>query len=241
MLLNSKELSKLLKELTILYVEDDKITRDNIADTLKIFCNNIITASNGLEALEIFNKNKIHILITDIEMPIKNGISLVEDIRKNDIKIPIIMLTAYTSNEYLLPCVNLNIQSYIQKPINYTKLKESFFKVITYLNLTSNIYIHINNEISYDKINGTIVKNKDKIKLNKKEKELMDLLIENKNQLISYKQIEQNIWENNNKSMSSSALRTLIKNLRKKIGNEYIENISGLGYKLYTLNNTSQF
>jgi len=234
-MLNSKELSKLLKELTILYVEDDKITRDSITDTLKIFCNNIITASNGQEALEIFKQNKIHIVITDIEMPIKNGISLVTDIRKNDIKTPIIMLTAYTSNEYLLPCVNLNIQSYIQKPINYTKLKDSFYKVITYLNLTSKIYIHINDEVSYDKIDGTILKNGDKIKLNKKEKELMDLLIENKNQLISYKQIEQTVWEENNDSMSSSALRTLIKNLRKKIGNEYIENISGIGYKIHTL------
>lgn len=234
-MLSSKELSKLLKELTILYVEDDKDTRDNIYDTLKIFCNNIATASNGQEALELFNKNNIQIVITDIEMPIKDGISLVTDIRKNDIKTPIIMLTAHTSNEYLLPCVNLNIQAYIQKPINYTKLKESFYKVITYLNLTSKIYIHINNEISYDKINGTIINKAYEIKLNKKEKELMDILTENKNKLITYNQIEKSVWENNNDSMSSSALRTLIKNLRKKIGNEYIENISGLGYKLHSL------
>lgn len=233
-MLTSQELSQILKEVTILYVEDDLVTQEQTVETLKLFSTKILTASNGLEAYEIYkNNNNIQLIITDIQMPHKDGISLVKDIRKDNIAVPILMLTAYTDNEYLLPCVNLNIQGYIQKPMTFTQLKDSFIKIIEYLNLTTKVFININEKISYDKLEGLIVvQDSESIKLNKKEKYLMDLLCENKNKVVQYSTIERTVWQNYEESMSPSALRTLVKNLRKKVGNDNIENISGLGYKL---------
>ncbi len=232
-MLTTQELSQLLNEITILYAEDDIESQKQIIDTLSKFASNVLVANDGIEALEIYKNNKIQLIITDIEMPKMDGIKFAKQIRKDDITTPIIMLTAYTNNDYLLSCVNLNIQAYIVKPVSFLKLKEALYKIIEYLNLTSNIYIHINQELSYDKINGVLISNTgEEYNLNKKERELMNLLVENKNKLVTYSQIEQSVWYTFDEVMTSSALRTVVKNLRKKSTVNFIENVSGMGYKL---------
>ncbi len=231
---NINNLLKLLKEITILYVEDERSARDTITEILTQFSDNVKVAQNGLEALEIFNNNSIQLIITDIQMPLMDGLEFVKEIRKDDIAVPIIMLTAYSSNDYLLTCANLNIQAYILKPINYTKLKEALYKVIEYLNLTSNIHIHISKELSYDKINGVLIFHEtQEINLNKKEKAFMNLLVEHKNNLVTYSEIEHSVWYDFNEVMTDSALRTIVKNLRKKSNIKFIDNVSGQGYKLH--------
>ncbi|WP_226896491.1 helix-turn-helix domain-containing protein [Poseidonibacter ostreae] len=70
--------------------------------------------------------------------------------------------------------------------------------------------------------------------LSKKEKMFLDLLILNQDKIVSYEKIERELWESEEEVMTSMALRTLVKNLRKKTSKEYIQNISGLGYKLVT-------
>ncbi len=235
-MLNNIELSKLLQEVNILYIEDDKETNEEITETLKMFSQNVFSAYCVEEALQIYKNNTIQLIITDIELPEVNGISLIEQIRASNIFIPIIVISAYKTNDYLFSCANLNIQSYIIKPINAEKLKESLYKIVRYLNLVSNILVHINKNLLYDKASGQLIHNEFTYKLSKKEKLLMDLLIDNKNKLLTYNQIEQVVWYNFNETMSSTALRTIIKNLRKKGLGKFLENISGLGYKLNTIN-----
>ena len=226
--------SNILEEITILYVEDDTETAKHVSETLLLFSKNILIASNTEEAYEFFINNDIHLLITDIEMPGKNGISLIKKIRERNISIPIIVITAFTNNEYLIDCLNLNIHGYIQKPISYNKLTEIIRKTVEYLNISNNIHFKIAEDIYYNQLESSIIKNKEFIKLHKKEKYLMDLLVKNKNKLVTYETFEQIIWTNFDESMSQCALRTLIKSLRQKLSNKFIENVSGIGYKLNT-------
>jgi len=227
-----KELSIMLKEITILFVEDNEEARVTTADILTHYSNNILIAKDGKEALELFRNNDIQLIISDIEMPIMNGINFITEVRKVDLTIPVVMITAYKSADYLLECANLNIQSYILKPINSTKLKDSLYKVVKYLNLTSNILIHITDELSYDKVNSTLIENNVHTTLNKKETLFMNILVESKNKLVHYTNIEHAVWTSQQEVMSESALRTLVKNLRKKSSVKFITNISGIGYKL---------
>lgn len=227
------DLSQLLKDINILYVEDDATTREAMSDVLSKFSNNIFYAKNAEEALMLYQQNSIQLLITDIEMPKVNGIQLIREIRKENLTIPIIIITAFSTSDYLLTSINLHIQGYIIKPINYTVLKEALYKVVKYLNLTSNLYLQITPDILYDKINGIVfTKDKNEIHLNRKEKALMNILIEKKNKLVTYSQIEHAVWNNYDEIMTDNALRTLIKTLRKKSTIHLIENIAGLGYKL---------
>jgi len=229
---NKKKLVDLLKEITILYVEDNELTQEIIIDTLSLFSKNVIVASNGEEALAIFKKNDIQLIISDIEMPFMDGIKFISHIREINITVPIIMTSGHFQENYLYACANLNTQAYILKPISSVKLKDALYKVAQYLNVTSSVLINITHSIQYNKNKAILIDNKKEHKLNNKEKLLLDLLIENKNKIVSYSQIEQNIWYDYDEVMTQSALRTVIKNLRKKSNSKFIENISGSGYLL---------
>ncbi|OUR73944.1 hypothetical protein A9Q76_01790 [Arcobacter sp. 31_11_sub10_T18] len=228
-----KELAKLLKEVSILYVEDEDEIREEVAQVLSLLSNRVITASDGEEAFKIFSELKPQIIITDIEMPRTNGIEFARLVREKDLQVPIIMFTAYTNKEYLLPAANLNIQAYLVKPLESKSLREALYNVVELLQLTANLTYHISSELIYDKVNGIFVyQEKDTIKLNKKEKNLMDLLIGNKDRVITYDEIENYVWKDFDEVMTSMALRTIIKNLRRKTPIDFLENISGQGYRL---------
>jgi len=229
---NKKKLVDLLKEITILYVEDNELTQEIIIDTLSLFSKNVIVASNGEEALAIFKKDDIQLIISDIEMPFMDGIKFISHIREINITVPVIMTSGHFQENYLYACANLNTQAYILKPISSVKLKDALYKVAQYLNVTSSILINITHSIQYNKNKAILIDNEKEHKLNNKEKLLLDLLIENKNKIVTYSQIEQLVWLSFDEVMTQSALRTVVKNLRKKSNSKFIENISGSGYLL---------
>lgn len=231
--MNIKELANLLKNISILYVEDDTQTREEMTNVLSQISNSIFVASTGSEALEMYEKISPQIIISDIAMPNLNGIDFIKKIRENNIRIPIILLTAYNEVEYLLPAANLNIQSYVIKPITSTKLKEVLYNALEFLNMNSSIYLEISKDFKYDKDNSEIINSlNEKIKLNKKETHLINLLIANQNRVVTYSEIERHVWMEYDEVMTSMALRTVIKNLRKKTSTDFIQNVSGQGYKL---------
>lgn len=231
--MHMKELAILLKNISILYVEDDYETREEMTKILLEVSNNITVAKSGVEALEFYYNNKPQIIISDIAMPNLNGIEFIKRVREDNLQVPIILLTAHADVDYLLPAANLNIQSYIVKPINIRKLKEVLFNAVEILNMSSNIYVKITHSLKYDKTNSEILSlDNKKIKLNRKEKNLIDLLLANQNRVVTYSEIEQHVWMQYDEVMTSMALRTVVKNLRKKISTDFIKNISGQGYKL---------
>lgn len=233
-MLNKNNFLKLLENITILYIEDEDMLREDIKDILLVFCKNILTAKDGEEGYEIYKKEKPQFILTDINIPKIDGISLSKKIREDDITTAIAFLTAYSDEEKLLLAANLNIQGYILKStLTYEKIKDLLFKAIIFLDLSTNLYLNINDELSYEQTLGQFTyKNDLKINLNKKEKALMNLLLQNKNKLVTYRQIENNVWDNYDEVMSGTALRTIVKSLRKKIPTPLIKNISGEGYKL---------
>ena len=87
---------------SLLYVEDEVSIREMVLEYLEVFFSELYEASNGVEALKIYNDKKPDIIISDIEMPKMNGLKLASLIREKDITTPIIITTAYTSVEYLL-------------------------------------------------------------------------------------------------------------------------------------------
>ena len=229
---NSKIYTTILKEISILYVEDELHTRSIISEILDNFCANVLVASNGKEALEVLKSENIDLIITDLEMPQMDGISFIKELRKTDRKTSVIILSAYSTQEYLFASINLRIEAFILKPISYTKLKDALFNVAQTINDTENIFIKISHNLSYDRLNGSLIYNNKKINLQKKERYLMNLLVEKKGNLVSYEMIEETLWNSFDVAMTPTALRTVVKKLRKKVDQELIENVSGTGYKL---------
>jgi len=110
----------LLKTFTILYVEDETALREDVYQNISPFVKEVITASDGIEGLELYmgNRNKFDLIITDILMPKMNGLEMVDEIRKIDSEIPIIYTTAFNDSEYMKKTIEQSIISYILKPID---------------------------------------------------------------------------------------------------------------------------
>jgi PAS domain S-box-containing protein len=112
-----------LKTITILYVEDDIKIMESISAMFSKMFNNVYTATNGDDGLKLFIKyqNDIDIVVSDINMPIKNGLDMISDILK--IKyIPTILTTAHTDEQYLLNSIDLGVDKYITKPLKTKEL-----------------------------------------------------------------------------------------------------------------------
>jgi len=111
------------KDYTILYVEDEKAIRINVKNCLD-YIFNVIVAKNGEEGLEKFNKNKIDLIITDINMPLKDGIWMIKEIREVDSSIPCI-ITSAIDRDIIDKIKNLSISKCISKPFDIQDLLNS--------------------------------------------------------------------------------------------------------------------
>lgn len=218
-----------LENITILYVEDDEITRENISEFLGRKCHKLFVAKDGLEGYEKFKECNPNIVITDIEMPNLNGIELATKIRKESSTTQIIIATAFTDPEYLLKAVNLHLVKYIIKPLSILKINEALQECEKYIDDSQTSKKQITKELFYDLFTKEAVLKNEIVQLSKSERNLIELLIKNYPAATSYESIEQNVYEF---ATSKNAIKLLIKSLRTKIGKDTITNVSGFGYNI---------
>ena len=224
-----KKISKKLN-LSLLYVEDEIEIRQNAVEFLEDRFSNIYEASDGKEALEIFKLHSPDIIITDIKMPNMDGLEFCKEVRKEDEKTPIIITTAFAEQEYLLKAVELNLIKYLIKPIDEESLNEALEKCISKLEKDERSVVRLSLIHYFDTFNQTLLEENDFVKLTAKESALLTLLVEQKNRILSYKEIENYVWSG--EYMSEDALKTLVRKLRLKISKDTIQNHSKLGYKI---------
>lgn len=118
----------LLSNVTILYVEDEKMIRDEVSYFFSKYVKNFYTAVNGIEGLELYRQIEPDLIITDIQMPKMNGLDMIREI--NNKKIPIIITTAFSDIDYFLKAIELNVNKFIIKPINLMELVKSIQECI---------------------------------------------------------------------------------------------------------------
>jgi len=220
----------LLKNFTILYVEDDEMVRKSAVEYLKRVCKEVIQAKDGKEAIGIWKEFKPDIIITDISMPRLNGIDMASYIRANDKDVQIIIATAHSDTEYLLKAVELQLVKYIIKPITKDKLETALNKSIELIEDKSKFNLKLSSTCSYNAFEKVIINDGEEVKLTKNETLFLDLLAHHHTRVVKYEEIENAIWAY--EGMSQDAIRSLVRGIRKKVPEGVIDNISGSGYKL---------
>jgi len=113
-----------LKSMTLLFVEDEDDLLEIISDTLTKLDANFLTAKNGKLALDILEKEKIDIVVTDINMPVMNGLELIRNINEKYSDLPVIIMSAHTENEYIKEAQKLGVKDYLIKPFDFIKFIE---------------------------------------------------------------------------------------------------------------------
>lgn len=218
------------KKYTILYIEDDEGVRTINSRFLNRMFAELYEAKNGLEGLALYKKHKPDIILTDIQMPQMDGITMAKKIREKDITTKIIISTAFSDKEYLLEAIELKLEKYIIKPLTSRNLLPALTKAIDDLEKYKDEKIQIAKDFYFDNNTSLFYYNDEVIELNKKELLFLKLLVLNRQRVVSYEEIEQYVWEE--EYMSLNSLRTTIGFLRKKIPINCIKNISNMGYKL---------
>lgn len=219
----------MLENYKILFADDEKDMRDNMFEILSFMSNDVLLAEDGEEALQSFYDNSPDIVILDIEMPKLNGLEVAKKIRETNQTIPIIISTAYTETKYFLQAVELNLTSYILKPITIVDLKESLKKALNNINFHQKSTVEFSKNIYYENKKRILFCDNKEISLTKIQMLFLEYMIKNPNRIISYEKFENNIWDT---GMSSGAIRSLVRDIRKHLPKDTISNIAKVGYKM---------
>ena len=228
-----RNLIKHTKNLNILYVEDNLEVQTQTAKMLQSFFNNISIANNGKVALELFvNNDSYHILITDIKMPILDGLGFIESIRKINIRVPIIVLSAHDNKDYFLKTINAGIDGYILKPYTLGQITNTLTNIMEKyeFDIINKQIIELDFDFIWNKKENQLFKKNEMIKLSKNEVKLFQLFIDNYSLLKNYQEIETFIFGYFENDMKK--IRNLMSRLKIKLDCELFETIHSHGYSL---------
>ena len=215
----------------ILVVEDEK----DIQNIIKAFLENaeykVETADDGLDAINLIQNNNYDLILLDIMLPKIDGFTVCEMIRKNS-NIPIIILTALTDEESQLKGFDKLADDYITKPFSMPVLLkhiEAIFRRTNNSNENTSILKYKN--ITLNTENYEVYVDNQKVTLTFREYEILKLFLENQGKVFTRDNILNSIW-NYDYFGDDKIVNTHIKNIRKKLGYEYIETVRGVGYKI---------
>lgn len=122
-------------DMSVLFVEDDQTTREAVSRLLMHVVATVYIAANGREGLETYRAHTPDVVVTDIRMPIMDGIEMAREIRRLRPDCQIVVLTAFSDIECLMDCVSIGVSHYIMKPVDFAKLDEAIGKCCDYVNL----------------------------------------------------------------------------------------------------------
>lgn len=218
------------KNFDVLFVEDDFQIQKNMAKILNLIFNKVYIASNGLEALDFFDKNSVNIIIVDYEMPIMDGYEFIRVVREKNSDIPIIILSNYTDKDKLIKCIPLNLVSYLEKPIIYEDLMKVLKNCISKIELSSNFNYKISENLKYNSKIKSIVKDENIVKLTAFEADFLEVLLLNKNQVVDKNILIELLTKDD--YIDEISLKNVVYRLKKKLTPKTIINHKNIGYML---------
>ena len=233
---NSKELLQYTQNLNLLFAEDHKELRESTTEILKNFFNSVDAVDDGDKALELYQQNEYDIILTDIRMPNMDGIELTKKIYEINPQQSIIILSAHDESKHLIPLINLGVSQFIKKPIDYQELIEALVKVSkAFLNKEKNIYapsniISLDAQYRYDRENRLLLKENETIYLTKYEIIFLDILTSQTGKIFSNEDIV-NYYLTQEENIDAQNIRKLVSKLRKKVPENSIESVYGIGYR----------
>jgi len=219
-----------LNRSSILLAEDDNQIRDSFTRLLKFYVQEVFSAKDGLEALELYKKHLPDIIITDVKMPKLNGLDFIKEIRKKDKTTPIVITSAYTDQELLLESIKLSLVEYIVKPMREDVLESVLSRCAKILQESKKSDVKFSNTFLYDSKKRVFLDKDKEIILTRKEVEFIELLLANRGSVVAKEKIEDTLEIYHD--ATPSALKNLVFKLRKKLPLDIIKTHGKLGYSI---------
>ncbi|MCK4974423.1 MAG: response regulator, partial [Sulfurimonas sp.] len=202
-----------IRDISILIAEDELELLESIKEYLEIFFNRVYTASCGNEAYDIYLHKRPNIILTDINMPNLDGLSLISKIREEDNETKIIVMSAHSDQEKLLRAIKLHLETYLIKPIKNDDLKKVLVDTVCLIRDTEK-RIYVSDAVYWDKDTDTLIQNNKEIVLRNKENLLLKLLFSKPNHSFSAEEIFEYLQgDKEEKEFSSHSITSLMKRL----------------------------
>lgn len=216
----------------ILIVEDDMDIQELLREFLKEAGYEVASASDGIEAMELFAKNKYDLILLDIMIPKIDGFGVCELIRKQS-QVPIIMLTALGGEEEQIRGLDLQVDDYITKPFSVPILIR---KIAAVLRRSGQTQDEGHKTIAYQNLlldldNYTAMVDGTAYELTQREFEVLRELLTHQGRIMTRQNLLDKLWRYDFYG-DERVVDTHIKNLRKKLGIEFIQTVRGVGYKI---------
>ena len=228
-----------MDKFNVLVVDDEKEIRDAIDIYLRGEGINVIKARDGLEALDILDKEDVHLVVLDLMMPKLDGMQTCIKIRETR-NMPIIMLSAKSEDSDKILGLNIGADDYVTKPFNNLELVarvksqlRRYEKPLSIENAQDTIVIK---DLVIDNINKKVVLRDNEVKLTATEYKILLLLASHPGRIFSIKEIYEKVWEEAFYK-SENTVTVHIRRMREKIeinskDPEYIKVVWGIGYKV---------
>ncbi len=224
---------------SVLAVDDDKEIRDAIEIYLKNEGINVFKAMDGIEALNILDKEEIHLILMDIMMPRMDGIKATFKIRESK-NIPIIMLSAKSEDTDKILGLNIGADDYITKPFNplelVARVKSQLRRYTSLGNFKGSDDVIIVRGLILNKSTKSITIDGEEARMTPLEYKILELLMENKGRVFSIDEIYEKVWRESSYN-SENTVAVHIRRIREKIeinpkDPKYLKVVWGIGYKI---------
>ena len=216
-------------KIKILIVEDEKEIREGVSEYLSEVGYNVISAEDGIQAIELFKNSKIDLVILDIMLPKANGFVVLNKIRQES-NVPVIMLTAMSDDYTQIMSFDEKADDYITKPFSIIVLHKRIEALLRRGVKVSENKKWFYGDIEIDFEGYSARKNGENIDLKPKEIKLIELLLKYEGKVLTRAQILDNLW-NIEESPNDRVIDVYIKNIRKKLLLDCIVTVKGIGYK----------
>ena len=216
-------------KINILIVEDEKEIREGVSEYLSEVGYNVISAEDGIQAIELFKNSKIDLVILDIMLPKANGFVVLNKIRQES-NVPVIMLTAMSDDYPQIMSFDEKADDYITKPFSIIVLHKRIEALLRRGVKVSENKKWFYGDIEIDFEGYSARKNGENIDLKPKEIKLIELLLKYEGKVLTRAQILDNLW-NIEESPNDRVIDVYIKNIRKKLLLDCIVTVKGIGYK----------
>ena len=212
----------------ILLLEDELMLNNAICEYLKNIGHMVESFTDGQEVLDNIDSS-FDLLILDINVPTKDGFTILEELNNKKVYIPTIFISALVDIEDISKAYELGAREYLKKPFH---LEELAIKINLILKKEQNNTSHIrfSENYSYAKDKQTLYFNGEPQSLTKKQLEIIHILALNINMIVDFERFRIDIWDGEN--IDNPTIRAEISRLKKALKEDFIKNIRGLGYKI---------
>jgi DNA-binding response OmpR family regulator len=211
----------------ILLLEDEYALRVSIQEFLEDIGHSVDTFTDGLKAYEAIFDKSYNLLLLDVNVPSMSGFELLENLRRENVKVPTIFLTSMSDISSVKEGYEKGCCDYIRKPFDLEELELRIGQAYKSCYADESHSIDLGFDAKYDMNKGKLTLAGEEVILRKAEKDILEVLIKYKNAVVSIATLQDEVW---GEYVEPATIRVQMKNLRQKIPEGIIQNRRGLGY-----------